>query len=432
MPAFDVGALVLRHIDTWTFRAVVLGVQREGSGAIVSLSLQYLDDGRREEEVELHEISADNQFPQDTNLRPPVVDASALGAADAAPHDTAVLRASPVLIAQGIDMDVEPAPLLLADPPPLRDDLPRVRHSEATTASTDSVTTDGDVGAAKRDAAGGAALAQLSSTIAAEVTTCAVGGLAGAGRPAAAGPCAVCGAETPFRCSVCRMVFYCSRAHQRGHWGAHARVCLAVPPGSGGAVAEKAGPKGAELAEEMDILDIGAVRPSAPPRDADCGAVISDEDAMELRALALDLGEGDALEAPGPRPSARAAGATLSDVAGARGELPQSAGHVTPESATQEEEEVAVVEEDAVSTTAVGWNLDAIDEDSDIAAPEDAGPRKRHQATGDTVEEAANQLMAVNADYLRQLMELGFAEEQARGALQMHPDLEMAANYLFS
>jgi len=37
--------------------------------------------------------------------------------------------------------------------------------------------------------------------------------------------CFVCGKETKGRCGVCRRVFYCSGACQKGHWRVHKKQC---------------------------------------------------------------------------------------------------------------------------------------------------------------------------------------------------------------
>ncbi len=40
--------------------------------------------------------------------------------------------------------------------------------------------------------------------------------------------CYVCHKGTTKRCSVCRVVFYCSRECQRRHWSQHKTNCVAV------------------------------------------------------------------------------------------------------------------------------------------------------------------------------------------------------------
>lgn len=42
---------------------------------------------------------------------------------------------------------------------------------------------------------------------------------------AASGVCAVCESEALLRCGGCKIVFYCSKEHQKQHWRLHKKLC---------------------------------------------------------------------------------------------------------------------------------------------------------------------------------------------------------------
>ena len=41
-------------------------------------------------------------------------------------------------------------------------------------------------------------------------------------------PCALCGEPAADECGKCRVAAYCSRRHQKEHWGVHKPTCLAA------------------------------------------------------------------------------------------------------------------------------------------------------------------------------------------------------------